>query len=139
EAFEIISPSLPPKLRFLFFCGSVFGLVARCSLSSSYIQTTTTTMARSLSNAKTFVSLVADNLSVALQRRGYAAASQGVGEMGKRSGRMGTAAQEEMAKAAQNSWVPDPVTGYYRPANRADEIDVAELREIFLKQRIRSQ
>ncbi|KAJ8444026.1 hypothetical protein Cgig2_020872 [Carnegiea gigantea] len=142
EAFEFISPCLPPKLRFPFFCGSVVGLVARCSLSSSYSQTattTTTTMARSLSNAKTFVSLVADNLSVALQRRGYAAASQAVGEMGKRSGRMGKAAQEEMEKAAQNSWVPDPVTGYYRPANRADEIDVAELREIFLKQRIRSQ
>jgi len=73
-------------------------------------------------------------------RRGFAAASsQGVAEMGKRSGRMGKTAQEEMGQSAENSWVPDPVTGYYRPANRADEIDVAELRQIFLKQRIRSQ
>ena len=74
-----------------------------------------------------------------LFRRGYAAASEGVAGMGRGSGRMGKAAQEEMAQAAENSWIPDPVTGYYRPANRANEIDVAELREILLKQKVRSQ
>ncbi|XP_021763205.1 late embryogenesis abundant protein Lea5-like [Chenopodium quinoa] len=93
-------------------------------------------MARSLSNAKVFLSLVADNVSIASQRRGYAAAAQGVsgvGGSGKKS------SKEEIGRSAENSWVPDPVTGYYRPANRAAEIDVAELREIFLKQKIRSQ
>ena len=67
-----------------------------------------------------------------MNRRGFASASQGVasashGVMGKKSG-------EESAK---KSWVPDPVTGYYRPENRTDEIDVAELREMLLNNKIR--
>ncbi|KAL2927719.1 Late embryogenesis abundant protein Lea5 [Bienertia sinuspersici] len=94
-------------------------------------------MARSLSNAKAFFSLVADNISIASQRRGYAAATQGVASMAK--GSLKKATQEEIGRSAENSWIPDPVTGYYRPANRAAEVDVAELREIFLKQKIRSQ
>ncbi|XP_021722344.1 late embryogenesis abundant protein Lea5-like [Chenopodium quinoa] len=93
-------------------------------------------MARSLFNAKVFLSLVADNVSIASQRRGYAAAAQGVSGVGG-SGKKPS--KEEIGRSAENSWVPDPVTGYYRPANRAAEIDVAELREIFLKQKIRSQ
>ncbi|GAB4829919.1 hypothetical protein Ancab_019565 [Ancistrocladus abbreviatus] len=94
-------------------------------------------MARLLANAKLLSSLVVDNISPALNRRGYAAASQGVVSNVARggSGRMGKAAQEEMDRSAENSWVPDPITGYYRPANRADEIDVAELREMFLKKK----
>ncbi|WP_215650847.1 hypothetical protein [Dorea formicigenerans] len=52
---------------------------------------------------------------------------------------MGKSGAEEMGRSAENSWVPDPVTGYYRPANRAAEIDVAELREMLLKNKIRSQ
>lgn len=35
--------------------------------------------------------------------------------------------------AASSSWVPDPVTGFYRPANRAAETDPAELRAMLLK------
>ncbi|KZV56591.1 hypothetical protein F511_09070 [Dorcoceras hygrometricum] len=31
------------------------------------------------------------------------------------------------------SWVPDPVTGYYRPENQAKEMDAAELRAILIK------
>ena len=89
-------------------------------------------MARSFSNAKIFSAFAVDRVSIALSRRGYAAASQGVASashsvMGKKSG-------EESAK---KSWVPDPVTGYYRPENRADEIDVAELREMLLNNKIR--
>lgn len=34
---------------------------------------------------------------------------------------------------AAASWVPDPVTGYYRPANENGGIDPAELREMLLK------
>ncbi|KAF5196126.1 hypothetical protein FRX31_014290 [Thalictrum thalictroides] len=33
------------------------------------------------------------------------------------------------------SWVPDPVTGYYRPENKAVEVDPAELRKVLLKSR----
>ncbi|RWW06399.1 hypothetical protein GW17_00030279 [Ensete ventricosum] len=36
------------------------------------------------------------------------------------------------AEEAACSWVPDPATGYYRPANRMDEIDPAALREMLL-------
>lgn len=33
----------------------------------------------------------------------------------------------------KTSWVPDPVTGYYRPESHAKEIDAAELRNMLLK------
>lgn len=38
---------------------------------------------------------------------------------------------EETTKTT--SWIPDPVTGYYRPENHAKEIDAAELRMMLLK------
>ncbi|RID50076.1 hypothetical protein BRARA_H00829 [Brassica rapa] len=34
---------------------------------------------------------------------------------------------------AESAWAPDPVTGYYRPSNCADEIDPAELRKMLLE------
>ncbi|KAF7120902.1 hypothetical protein RHSIM_Rhsim13G0009300 [Rhododendron simsii] len=96
-------------------------------------------MARSLSNAKLISSFVVDRISASVVRRGYAAASQGVlsgsvsgagsgGVMGKKVGEGST---------KTSSWVPDPVTGYYRPENHADEIDVAELREMLLNNKVR--
>ncbi|XP_057549196.1 late embryogenis abundant protein 41-like [Amaranthus tricolor] len=94
-------------------------------------------MAGSLSNAKLFFSLAADNICVAPQWRGFAAVSQGVAGFGSR--KMGKSTKEDIERSVEKSWIPDPVTGYYRPANRAAEIDVAELREILLKQKIRSQ
>ncbi|GAB4841120.1 hypothetical protein Ancab_021863 [Ancistrocladus abbreviatus] len=97
-------------------------------------------MARSFATAKLLSALVVDNISLAFTRRGYAAlaaASQGVvSNLGRgASGRIGKAAQDEMRPSAENSWVPDPITGYYRPGNGADEIDVAELREMLLKKK----
>lgn len=98
-------------------------------------------MARSFSNAKLLSALVADNISLAINRRGYAAASQGVVASGARGGgaRSGAMArkQGEEKVGSTSAWVPDPVTGYYRPENHADEIDVAELRNMLLKHRIR--
>ncbi|KAK3415478.1 hypothetical protein EUGRSUZ_H01105, partial [Eucalyptus grandis] len=83
------------------------------------------------SNAKLFSVALVDGISASIARRGYAAASQGVASsfnvMSKKTG-------EEMARSTERvSWVPDPKTGYYRPENRADEIDVAELRALLLK------
>ncbi|GLU07366.1 hypothetical protein SLE2022_243270 [Rubroshorea leprosula] len=97
-------------------------------------------MARSFSNAKLLSAVVFDGISNAIYRRGYAAASsQGVvssaarGEAA-RSGAVVKKAGEEMAASTEKvSWVPDPVTGCYRPANTANEIDVAELRAMLLK------
>ncbi|KAL9228209.1 hypothetical protein vseg_003814 [Gypsophila vaccaria] len=91
-------------------------------------------MARSISNAKVFVSLVAENFSVA--RRGYAAASQGMVAVGRGSETMGKASPKDRRSPTETSWVPDPATGYYKPANRGDEIDVAELRQICLNHKI---
>ncbi|KAF3436465.1 hypothetical protein FNV43_RR23557 [Rhamnella rubrinervis] len=97
-------------------------------------------MARSFSNAKLLSALVVDGFSKAITRRGYAAAaSQGV--VASRGATTGAARNvvnksgEEMVAPNTDkvSWIPDPVTGYYRPGNRAQEIDVAELRAILLK------
>lgn len=44
--------------------------------------------------------------------------------------------QEDSGKT---SWVPDPVTGYYRPENLAKEVDPAELREMLLKSKTGQQ
>ena len=37
---------------------------------------------------------------------------------------------------ASNAWAPDPLTGYYRPANRVDEIDPVELRQMLLNHKV---
>ncbi|XP_057508866.1 late embryogenesis abundant protein Lea5-like [Actinidia eriantha] len=91
-------------------------------------------MSRSFSNAKLLSALVADKISMVLSRRGYAAAaaSQGIASGSVRGGvaaRGGVIAK----KGGKTSWVPDPVTGYYRPENRA----IAELREMLLTKDIR--
>ncbi|KAL8143048.1 hypothetical protein V2J09_016080 [Rumex salicifolius] len=89
-------------------------------------------MAPSLSGAKFLSALVLDTISIS--RRGYASASQGA-VTASRSAATVRIGKEDGGRSAENSWVPDPVTGYYRPANRANEIDGAELREMLLKQR----
>ena len=99
-------------------------------------------MARSLSNAKLLSAFVVDRISFSsVARRGYAAASQGVvsGPVGGAGvGRSGVTGKKGGAEATKtSSWVPDPVTGYYRPENQADEIDVAELREMLVNNKIR--
>lgn len=80
------------------------------------------------------------DVGVILYRRGYSAAtSQGVVARGGAGGAarnvVNKSAEEKVASGSTDSvsWVPDPVTGYYRPANRAQEIDVAELRAMLLK------
>lgn len=48
------------------------------------------------------------------------------------SGRSPVMAREEKV-AEKVAWIPDPKTGFYRPENHAEEIDVAELRALLLK------
>lgn len=93
-------------------------------------------MARSVSHAKFISAFVVDRVSVVVSRRGYAAASQGAVSSTVRGGPgrnvvMLKKGGEESTKTT--SWVPDPVTGYYRPENHAKEIDAAELRRMLLK------
>uniref|UniRef100_A0A7N0RA31 Uncharacterized protein n=1 Tax=Kalanchoe fedtschenkoi TaxID=63787 RepID=A0A7N0RA31_KALFE len=85
-------------------------------------------MARSIASVKMVANLIANNISAATNRRGFAAVSQGV-EAGRR-----TVMSQKPAEKEPAAWIPDPVTGYYRPENVAAEMDVAELREMLLKQ-----
>lgn len=80
-----------------------------------------------------------------MDRRGYAAAAplatvsarggSGAGIMEKNELR---AAMKEDS-VASSAWGPDPITGYYRPGNRAVEIDPAELREMLLNHKVRAR
>ena len=69
-----------------------------------------------------------------LYRRGYAVATQSAtkGGVASLSGKM--AGEDKVASTNKVSWVPDPVTGYYKPEN-TKEIDVAELRATLLGKR----
>lgn len=91
-------------------------------------------MSRAIANA-TLYAAVSSGLSKVVAGRNFSAAAGAVA-----SGRTGAAAlmrgEDKALKIevgdAATSWVPDPVTGYYRPANRGDEVDVAELRNLHL-------
>ncbi|XP_020204737.1 indole-3-acetic acid-induced protein ARG2 [Cajanus cajan] len=94
-------------------------------------------MARSFSNVKVLSALVADGLSNTLTRRGYAAATQSAtrGGGGSISGKIAPKSGEDKVGGAEKvSWVPDPVTGYYKPEN-TKEIDVAELRATLMRKK----
>ncbi|CAL9779127.1 unnamed protein product [Musa acuminata subsp. burmannicoides] len=99
-------------------------------------------MARALSNSN-LVAALSDCVALLTTRRGYATAAAGT----TTTTATGTGSRERLAVAEQMvksappagaeeeaacSWVPDPATGYYRPANRMGEIDPAELREMLL-------
>ncbi|CAD5167803.1 unnamed protein product [Musa acuminata subsp. malaccensis] len=95
-------------------------------------------MARALSNSN-LVAALSDGVALLTTRRGYATAAAGTTTTTGSRERLAVA--EQMVKrappagaeeAAACSWVPDPATGYYRPANRMGEIDPAELREMML-------
>ncbi|KAF3598804.1 hypothetical protein F2Q69_00034488 [Brassica cretica] len=90
--------------------------------------------ARSVSaGVKSLYSAVSHNFSGSIVlRRSYVATVPGFGKGG--STRVTVGKLEQRAnQEAESAWAPDPVTGYYRPFNRADEIDPAELREMLLK------
>eukprot|EP00262_Sarcandra_glabra_P015274 TRINITY_DN466_c1_g1_i2.p1 TRINITY_DN466_c1_g1~~TRINITY_DN466_c1_g1_i2.p1 ORF type:complete len:117 (-),score=11.51 TRINITY_DN466_c1_g1_i2:81-383(-) len=98
-------------------------------------------MARSLSNANNLLAAITDGLALAINRRSFSAASHGVVSNVVRGGG-GVVKKVEDKKVfkkieGENSWVPDPVTGYYRPANRTGEIDVAALRDSLLTRKFR--
>ncbi|KAF9604754.1 hypothetical protein IFM89_010256 [Coptis chinensis] len=93
-------------------------------------------MARSFSTIKLISTLVENNFSLAINRRGFAAVATQVGGAGSSVARAGsTRIVKQEEKENSSSWVPDPVTGYYRPENRGDEIDVAELREMLINRK----
>ncbi|XP_062108731.1 late embryogenesis abundant protein Lea5-like [Humulus lupulus] len=102
-------------------------------------------MAGSLSKSKLLINQALP-LSNSITRRGYAASSQG--SIGVRLGKGGCMVgnnevegrpnkYSEDKEAAASAWIPDPLTGYYRPANRAVEIDPVELRQMLSNNKVR--
>jgi Late embryogenesis abundant protein len=76
--------------------------------------------------------------SIVLYRRGFAAAAEEVRRGAKAEDKAAVAqllAEKRVAAADPDPWVPDPVTGYYRPAKGAMELDAAELRAMLLSVR----
>ncbi|KAL7582925.1 protein SENESCENCE-ASSOCIATED GENE 21, mitochondrial [Lactuca sativa] len=89
-------------------------------------------MARSISNAKFLSSFLVDQLSV-VARRGYAAATSSGSVRGSGVAMMKKGGEE--SKKSSTPWVPDPVTGYYKPEGQTNQVDAADLRELLLKQK----
>ncbi|KAJ3676132.1 hypothetical protein LUZ60_003544 [Juncus effusus] len=98
-------------------------------------------MARALSSSPLFSSLLS-NATAILSRRGYSVAAEAVRRnltIEEKTAAVSSFIQSKRVNGSDldsNSWVPDPVTGYYRPANRVVEIDAAELREMLLRRRV---
>ncbi|CAH2078948.1 unnamed protein product [Thlaspi arvense] len=98
--------------------------------------------ARSLSGAvKSLCSAASGNLSGSIVlRRSYASTTAPGFSKGCSTrvtvGKVEQRANQEAESAS--AWGPDPVTGYYRPLNRTDEIDPVELREMLLKNKAKS-
>ncbi|XP_022155320.1 late embryogenis abundant protein 2-like [Momordica charantia] len=91
-------------------------------------------MARSFSAVKIMSALVSDGFRNALFiRRGYAAVA--ADRVVAKSGSKTKKEEAERSTEEKMAWVPDPVTGYYRPENCADEIDPVDLRAMLLKPR----
>ncbi|KAI3925405.1 hypothetical protein MKW98_015753 [Papaver atlanticum] len=94
------------------------------------------TMSGSLSNTKLVLTSLMDGISLSVNRsRGITSvATQAVGS---------TVVKGEKVKKPSpggavtevSPWVPDAVTGYYRPENHANDIDVAALRDTLLNQK----
>nr|AAC06242.1 late embryogenis abundant protein 5 [Nicotiana tabacum] len=95
-------------------------------------------MARSFSNSKLISAFVVDTVSSFVSRRGYAAASSASVPGGVRGSGVNIMMKKwEESSKKTTSWVPDPVTGYYRPESHAKEIDAAELRQMLLNHKPR--
>ncbi|KAK2418734.1 indole-3-acetic acid-induced protein ARG2 [Trifolium repens] len=95
-------------------------------------------MARSFANAKVFSAIVLQEFSNTLTRRGFVAATEsatrgGVVSIGNKMGPKKTG--DDVVSTYKVSWVPDPVTGYYKPENIKD-VDAAELRAKLLQKKL---
>ncbi|KAG0502636.1 hypothetical protein HPP92_002708 [Vanilla planifolia] len=101
-------------------------------------------MARALSSSRALFAVLPNGIG-AMICRGYstAAAAKETAErhvMAEEKEAVITGKKEIEAASSESSgvtpWVPDPVTGYYRPAKVFREVDPAELRQKVLKEKI---
>ncbi|XP_057439267.1 indole-3-acetic acid-induced protein ARG2 [Lotus japonicus] len=88
-------------------------------------------MARSFANTKALSALLLDGISTSLTRRGYSAAAA-TQSATRGSGMTKMGGEDKGASTYKVSWVPDPVTGYYKPENTKEVVDVAEMRAMLL-------
>ncbi|MED6220590.1 hypothetical protein PIB30_046271 [Stylosanthes scabra] len=89
-------------------------------------------MARSLADSKALSALVRNEISKALTGyRGYASTATAAARSDAIRSKKSSSGENKGDKV---SWVPDPVTGYYKPEN-IKEIDVAELRATLLNKK----
>ncbi|KAK8959430.1 Late embryogenesis abundant protein Lea5 [Platanthera guangdongensis] len=94
-------------------------------------------MARALINGKIFTTILSDAI-IATGKRFSAAAGASERRMTAEEKALlmkglKDKTAEESDQAVSAPWVPDPVTGYYRPANHLPQMDPAELRQLLLK------
>ncbi|XP_020597808.1 late embryogenesis abundant protein Lea5-like [Phalaenopsis equestris] len=94
-------------------------------------------MARALYNGKILFSALSDGIILSSGRFSSSAAAFSEKNLLEEkavliTGMKKSGSATSDAAAASMHWVPDPVTGYYRPANRIQEIDPAEQRQMFL-------
>ncbi|KAM0053942.1 putative Late embryogenesis abundant protein, LEA_3 subgroup [Helianthus debilis subsp. tardiflorus] len=87
-----------------------------------------------MASVKIVSTFIVEQLSVVAARRGFATATQGSVTGSVRGTGVAMMAKNEKPKKS-TPWVPDPVTGYYKPEGQTNEIDAAELREMLLKQK----
>ncbi|RZC53069.1 hypothetical protein C5167_011929 [Papaver somniferum] len=94
-------------------------------------------MAGSLSNTKLVLTALADGISLSINRsRGITSVStQAVGSTVVKGEKVVKKPSPGGAVTEVSPWIPDAVTGYYRPENHANDIDVAELRDTLLNQK----
>lgn len=79
-------------------------------------------------------SIIIKLCSLFIYRRGYAATSTGSMKVNG-AAMMNKGGDQDSKKSTP--WVPDPVTGYYKPEGQTNQLDAAELRELFSKQKTR--
>ncbi|XP_020107809.1 late embryogenesis abundant protein Lea5-like [Ananas comosus] len=97
-------------------------------------------MARALFNPRLVVASLAEGAALVSRRYAAAAAAAEAGVKVRAAEDKAVAVvigRKAESAAAEAAWVPDPVTGYYRPGNRAVAVDAAEMREMFLPRRAR--
>ena len=89
-----------------------------------------------MASTKLISAIIVDQLSV-VARRGFATAAHGSVSGSVRGS--GVAMMKKGGEESKKStpWVPDPVTGYYKPEGQTNQIDAADLRELLLKQKTR--
>ncbi|CAM8987817.1 unnamed protein product [Rhodiola kirilowii] len=81
------------------------------------------------------IKLVSESVAQTVCRRGFAKAAKGAFLSNAAGGTTGRVVAKPTEVASSSMWVPDPVTGYYRPENQAVQADAAELRKRLLKNR----